>query len=65
VLTKAVPALNGAAARTITYNYTLGGDSMTTTVLTVVDLADVGVVRDAGDLRVERPRRLVAGGAFV
>ena len=34
-------------------------------LLTVVDLADGAVVRDADELHVGRPRLLVAGGAFV
>jgi hypothetical protein len=34
-------------------------------VLTVVDLADDAVIDDADALYVGRPRRLVAGGAFV
>jgi hypothetical protein len=33
--------------------------------LTVVDLADDAVVRDADEVHVGRPRLLVAGGAFV
>jgi hypothetical protein len=34
-------------------------------VLTVVDLADDAVIEDADGLYVGRPRRRVAGGAFV